>query len=99
MNKIKYVSLADPLFLGGKNHGLKIFNGDKGMVIEYVEEKDHVKCHFNKETATIKHYVAIVESSAPEKKELVMPPRGAVKAQASSPTDHVFSSGPGKTHN
>jgi hypothetical protein len=98
MKNIKFVSLSEPLFLGGKNHALKIFNKD-GTVIEYDEAKDHVKITYNGETATIKHYSTIVCSVNESREQQAVAARsnGKVKAQVSSPTDHVFAEGPGKT--
>ena len=99
MKKIEYVSLTDTLFLGGKNHGMKIMNGPGGVEIEHDKETDHVKIHYKGQTATIKHYGAIIESEAKEVKQAVQAPRGKITAQVSSPTDHVFAGEPGKVRN
>lgn len=97
MKNIKYVTVAEPLFLGGKNHQLKIFNGG-GITIEHDEEKDHVKITYKDEVATIKHYTSIVEGLGQVlKKTAPQAQRGPIRAQVSTPQDHVFSEGPGKT--
>ncbi len=96
MKQIKYVSLTDTLFLGGKNHGMKIQNGAGGVMIEHNEQTDHIKIHYKGETATIKHYGAIVEGEVKETKQPAPAPRGTIRAQVSTPQDHVFSDGPGK---
>jgi hypothetical protein len=92
---IKYVTLSDVLFLGAKNHGLKVHNKD-GVVIEHDQDKDHVKITYKGETATIKHYASIVSGAEERPAKAAPAPTRAVRAQVSSPTDHVFA-GEGRT--
>lgn len=97
MKKIKYVILNAPLFLSSKNLGEKIFNGDRGVSMEYIEDVDHLKIHCGAETATIKNYGAIIETTAKEAPKAAPAPAGKIKAQAWTPQDHVHTDGPGKT--
>jgi len=97
MSKIDYVQLPEPLFLGRKNHGVKVPNGN-GVSIEH-DELDRVIIRYNGQKATIKHYSALIENDTPEtaKAAPAPAPRGKIKAQASTPHDHVFAEGSGKT--
>ena len=96
--KVVYVLLTDSLLLGKKNHGNKVFDGVNGVKVDYDEAKDHVVITHNGETAQIKHYAALVwgEDKTPATVEPIRKP-GRPKAQASTPHDHVFADGPGRT--
>lgn len=91
---IRYVTLSDVLFLGGKNHGVKVSNGGD-TYIEHDKENDHVKITYKGETATIKHYASIIEGAEVAKKVQAPGAARPAKAQVSDPTAHAFA-GPGK---
>lgn len=97
--KVIYVLLTDSLLLGKKNHGTKVFNGASGVVVEYDEAHDHVVITHNGETAQIKHYAALVwgPDTTPEAPKPATKPGKLIKAQVSTPQDHVFADGPGRT--
>lgn len=98
--KVVYALLTDSLLLGKKNHGNKIFDGVNGVKVEYDEAKDHVVITHNGETAQIKHYSALVwgEDKTPAPVEPIRKAGRPPKAQASTPHDHVFADGPGRTN-
>jgi hypothetical protein len=97
--KVDYAKLHSALFLGGKNHGEKLFN-KAGMTLSYDTATKELIATYNGKT----HHLVSFEGYEPathakEELEPAYAPPGKVKAQVSTPQDHVFSSGPGKTHN
>lgn len=95
-----FVELHSPLFLGKKNHGTKVFNGKTGADVQYDEDKDKITISYHGETAHVQHYNYFVVDTQEVKQELA--PRGPgrpIKAQVSTPQDHVFMDGPGKSRN
>jgi hypothetical protein len=97
--KVSYAQLHHPLFLGGKNHGEKLFNRE-GLELEYNRAEKELKVSYKGKTQYIPSTnVAAYEPWTEEKTVSVAAPRGAVKAQVSTPQDHVFANGPGKIHN
>jgi hypothetical protein len=97
---VEYAKLHSPLFLGGKNHGDKLFR-NKGLSMEYDTETRELTVGYNGK----EHHLVAFEGYEPclgvkEANEEVgtlirrgRPP----KAQVTTPQDHVFSNGPGKT--
>lgn len=98
--KVEFAELQTPLFLAGKNHGLKLFN-TSGTALEYDEEKRQLFVHFAGKVSRIPepNIASFIEATGNKKEEAQAhrPPQGRVKAQVSTPQDHVFSDGPGKT--
>lgn len=109
---LEFAELHTPLFLGGRNFGLKL---DKvrfgGLVIIYDQTEKELWVTHNDKTAIIP--TSNVVSMTPDmgKKELeegpkplAVPeeprPRGRPKfnSQVSTPTSHVFGEGPGRTN-
>lgn len=98
MIKLEFVELHGPLFLAGKNHGLKLFN-KPGVDLSYSREEKELYVTYNEKTAivpssNISSMTALTQEKVQEKAQ---PTKGVTKAQASTPQDHVFSNGPGKT--
>lgn len=97
--KIEFAELQTPLFLGGKNHQVKLQHGS-GLALEYDREEKELLVTYNKKTAIIpSSNVASMTIGTLQAEQPVAAPRPGrpIKAQASSPTDHVFADGPGKT--
>ncbi len=96
--KVSYAQLHHPLFLGGKNHGEKLFNR-AGLELEYNRTEKELKVTYNNKTQYIPSTnVASYEPWVEEKVEKAAAPMGKIKAQASDPTAHVFAGlGNGKT--
>lgn len=95
-NTVVYAILPSAMNIGGKNHPEKIQNGG-ATKIEYDEEKDHLLITHNNQMARIKHYTAIVYG-VQQPAKVAHAVHGKIKAQVSTPQDHVFATAPGKTH-
>jgi hypothetical protein len=100
MIKVAYAMLHHPLFLGGKNHGEKLFN-KSGMEISYDRVEKELIVTYNGKTQYIPstNVAAYEPWTDPKEEKRPAALRGPIKAQVTTPQDHVFSSGPGKTHN
>jgi hypothetical protein len=99
--KVEFAELHGPLFLAGKNHGLKLFS-KAGLCLEYDEEKKQLFATYNGKTSRIPeaNISSFIEaSSIPVVETPAPPPKGKVKAQVSTPQDHVFADAPGKFKN
>lgn len=109
--KLEFAELHAPLFLGGKNHGMKLFSerpGDPDLNVIYNEELRvpllQIKHNGKTGELPISNVVSWTRSTQQEaaiiKEE---PPQVAttgkfqktISAQVSSPTMHVFGEGPG----
>ena len=102
MIPIKRTELHTALFLGGKNHGLKI-EAKAGLSLVYDRAEKELLIEFNGEKAILpsSNVATMVEMSSQAKMTAGSRPpmiMGKIKAQVSTPQDHVFSDGPGKTH-
>lgn len=102
MIPIKRAELHTVLFLGGKNQGLKLEN-KSGLVMVYDRPEKELIVHFGGEKAILpsSNVASMVEVNPTAKIEVAQKApqvHGKIKAQVSTPTDHVFSSGPGKTN-
>ena len=107
--ELEFVELQTPLFLGGKNFGLKLSKEKfSGLDLFYDQENREVWVTFNTKAAIVP--VSNVASMTPRQMVVVdggktegppplapVPPPGKIKAQVSTPTSHVFADGPGKT--
>lgn len=97
---LEFAELHSPLFLGKKNHGLKLFHKD-GMMLQYDRQEKELLAYFGGKTAIIpSSNVSSMTPRDPSAKDEVQTPvgpRGKVKAQISTPQDHVFHEGPGKS--
>ena len=100
MLKLEFVELHGPLFLAGKNHGLKLFN-KAGVTLLYDRQEKELHVQFNEKTAIIPSTNIVAMHPYVGETVKAAPPvvKGVVKAQRSTPHDHVFSDGPGKTNN
>lgn len=101
MIKLEFCELHGPLFLAGKNHGIKLFN-KAGVVLEYDRGQKELYVYYNGKTAiipssNIASMTPADPSTKPQAEAPAQPPRGKVQAQVSSPMNHVFAEGPGKT--
>lgn len=95
MKQVKFAELFQPLFLNGKNFGLKLFNKDD-LTLQYDEEGDWLLATYKGKTARLRYGVHSHELMTETDLVLVPTPPPApvpakkVKAQVSGPTDHVF---------
>src|ERR1700679_2938200 len=98
--KIYFAELQTTLFLAGKNHGVKL-SSKSGLHLEYDEEKRHLFITFNGQEARIPEpNIASMTTPDPDAKfvrKAAPAPVNKVRAQVSTPQDHVFADGPGKT--
>jgi len=110
---INYVQFHDTFFLGGKNFGKVIDEEKKkyNTTMFYDEDKRELKVWYAGEFkrvpySNIRDMKPVTPEPLPEgsftahvatKVVTNMPVKGRIKAQASSPTDHVFADAPGKT--
>jgi 2-iminoacetate synthase ThiH len=105
--EIKFAQLHDTLFLGGTNLGVSLDYKKRPMKLLYDRTEKELKVWFNKDATIIP--TTNVRSMSPVNLadmgavtlDAVVPTqavvhKGKVKAQHSSPTDHVFAEGPGK---
>lgn len=103
MTSIKWAELHSPLFLAGANLGAKLDPTKKtGLSMEYHEEKRHLYVGYNGHTARVPEpsILSMVEGIiAPRVHAQTVPTGVPIKAQVSTPQDHVFSGGPGKFNN
>lgn len=95
--EIKWAELHSPIFLAGTNLQAKL-DPDKreGLKLEFDEEKRHLYVSYKGETSRVPEpsILSMVEGS-PKVRHLAAPPKGSIKAQVSTPQDHVFA-GEGK---
>lgn len=94
--EIVWAELHSPLFLAGTNLSQKLdIKKRPGLVMQFDEEKHQMYVTFNGNTARVPEpsILSMVEGKAEEPKKAPAV-RGPIKAQASSPHDHVFA-GPG----
>ena len=98
--KVYFAELHNPLFLAGKNHGVKL-SQKSALQLEYDEEKRHLFVTYNGQESRIpESNVASMTTTDPDAKfirKAVPAPVNKVKAQVSTPQDHVFADGPGRT--
>jgi hypothetical protein len=103
--EMKFVELQTPLFLAGTNHGLKIQVDRRPIKLIYDKEDKMLTVQFNGEVAFVpypniasmtpldsKPY--LVEASKPKVPQVS---NKTIKAQVSTPQDHVFANGAGRT--
>ncbi len=98
--KVSFAELHNPLFLAGKNHGQKLF-AKSGMELNYSREDKELAVTYNGKTAYLPSTsVHSYEVSGPGPKD-EKPPivHGKIRAQVSTPQDHVFAADGGKTRN
>lgn len=100
--KLEFAEIISPLFLGRKNHGLKLSN-TAGMNLVYDRTEKELLVTFNGKTAIVpsSNVASMTPVNANDLQTPVQSPAKLgrpVKAQASTPQDHVFSNGPGKTN-
>ena len=99
---VKFAELHSPLFLNGKNCGLKIFNKDQIKIVYDTEEKELLVTYMGKTahlpSTSVHSWEEFTESDKPkgvgQPAAEQLPKRGRPSAQASTPTGHVFE-GPG----
>jgi len=110
--KLKFVEVAIPLFLGGRNHGLKLSQEKTGIKLVEDTEERKIYATYNGEVGYIPVESAgtVVPEDSSEwalkyfadkgvkEKPVAKAPRALSKAQVTNPHDHVFSNGAGKTH-
>jgi hypothetical protein len=102
--ELEFAELHTPLFLGGKNFGLKLHSvkpGDPELIYDQSEKELHVTHNKKMAIIPISNVVSMTPSQGPRiepvKKEFTAPKK--IKAQVSTPMDHVFAGeGAGKTH-
>lgn len=97
---IKFAELHNPLFLGGKNHGVKLDPGKThGLELFYDRKEKELLIHWGKHVGIIpSSNIACMEEGLPEVKapQYTHPiVAGIASAQVSTPFGHVFE-GPGK---
>lgn len=98
---LTYAELHAPLFLGGKNHQLKLVAGSEMKLVYDRDEKELLVSWTNhKGTHEAIVPLSTVLSMWPKTGEVVeikkaAAPQPQVKAQVETPQDHVFA-GPGK---
>ncbi len=103
--KLEFAELCTPLFLGGRNFGLKLDNTNNkfpGLDLAYDQTEKELWITHNQKTAIIptSNVVSMTPVTAEKKPDgsggpVPLTPSGKIKAQVSSPTSHVFSDGPG----
>lgn len=102
--KLSFAELHTPLFLGGKNFGLKLISKNTtDPDLTYDQSEKELWVEHNKKIAIIPcsnvvSMTPFAPSIMPDSVPAPIAPAKKVKAQASTPMDHVFSEGPGKTH-
>ena len=99
--KVKRVHVALPLFVGGKNLKEKI-ESVSGVSIEYDTDVKRFEVTYNGETSNVPESATssfVFGDTAKEEFKAHVFPKGKIKAQVQSPTDHVFAEGPGKVRN
>ncbi len=97
--KIDFAELHGPLFLAGKNHGLKLFN-KAGLALEYDEDKKQLFATYGGKTSRIPeaNMSSFMEAGQVAQPDAPAPaPVNKVKAQVWTPQDHVHANAPGKT--
>lgn len=99
--KVKFAELHAPLFLNGKNHGLKLFSKN-GIILEYDKEEKELLVNYRGSIAhlpstSVHSYepdsMTLSEAAMTELSQSSGPsiaPTKKVKAQVSGPHDHVF---------
>ncbi len=95
---LEFAQLHYPLFLAGKNHGVKLFN-KAGVSLAYDRAEKELIVIYSGKTAIIpsSNIASMERPQSSTQKEVPAPaPRGKIKAQVSTPTDHVFAEGPGR---
>ena len=100
MIELKFAELHTPLFLAGTNLNVKLMP-DKRQGLKIAYDRDHKELHvtYNGETGIIpsSNIVSMVVGKVVEPPKPVAPTT-PIKAQASTPQDHVFAGhGHGKT--
>jgi hypothetical protein len=105
MSKIalSYAELHNPLFLSGTNHGQKLQQGAKGIDLQYDRKEKELLVLFNGKLAIIpsSNVASMTLLELPKEPVAEIPrdfsvkPVGKLRAQASTPMDHVFA-GPGQ---
>ena len=97
--KIKMQGMHIPLFLAGKNFGSTL-DVDKvaGLELDFDPKTQVTTATYKGKTAYIGVFGVVYPDGVAEPARAVMSlaPQGKIKAQASTPTDHVFAPGPGK---
>ena len=99
--EIKWAELHSPLFLAGANLGQKLDPSKRaGLSMTYDEVARHLYVTYNKSTARVPEpsILSMVEGVVESKATVTpLPTGGTIKAQVSTPQDHVFAgAGAGK---
>ena len=97
---IKWAELHSPLFLAGTNLQQKLDPTKRtGLKMEFDEDKRHMYVTYNNCTARIPEasILTLVEGETPKPAVAQAPKTGKpIKAQVSTPQDHVFATPDGK---
>lgn len=64
MIPIKFAEIHTPLFLGRKNHGVKLNDGTAGLVLGYEPSEDALYAWFNGEKGKIGSYSVVIPHNA-----------------------------------
>lgn len=87
--------IGSTFILAGKNLGPTIERAKiTGIEMVYHQEEKELWITYNKKVAIVPYFTAVIPDQGPavvaEQPPTVIPPKGKVKAQASSPVGHVF---------
>jgi hypothetical protein len=98
---IEFAELHGVLFMAGKNHGLKL-TSSAALKLEYDEEKKELFVTYKDKTSripapNISSFMEAGQLQRPSHPDPAPAPVNKVKAQVSTPQDHVFAHAPGKT--
>lgn len=98
--ELKFAELHTPLFLKGKNHQMKLYSGEKHPETRLFYEREEKELHvyFHDEVAIVpcSNVASMQPTITPELPKIELkaapPPvvKGPIKAQVSTPHDHVF---------
>lgn len=101
--KLKFAELHKPLFLAGTNLGEKLDIGKRTIELVYDRDHQELQVTYNAQTAIVPvsnvasmtpmSSGALEEQAAPK---AIAAPLTPIKAQVSTPQDHVFKTGSGK---
>lgn len=104
---IIWAEVHSPIFMGGPSHGKGVNLGQKldpahrqGLVLEYDEEKRHLYVMFDNRTVRVPEpsILSMIEGKLEAPKAATPISPSPIKAQVSTPQDHVFAGkGAGKT--